>query len=148
MIFCYFATIIQLYVRINQHFIDPGCQRVKASMVCLAADLWLKFEEKVEISRNWTYWETGLRRCSCTIAYSFTISYECLVASQRNRTFIFKNSGDTKAVKKIKKDVNFHLAINNLKGHAIENSYKLLVFIIESRIHIHVDADWELGHQL
>ena len=46
------------------------------------------------------------------------------------------------------KDVNFHLAINNLKGHAIENSYKLLVFIIESRIHIHVGADWELGHQL
>ena len=70
------------------------------------------------------------------------------MASQRNRTFIFKNSGDTKAVKKIMNDVNFHLAINNLKGHAIENSYKLLVFIIESRIHIHVDADWELGHQL
>ena len=58
-------------VRINQQFIDPRCQHEKASLVCISADLWLKFAAKADIWRNWTYWENGLRRYCCRTALRF-----------------------------------------------------------------------------
>ena len=82
------VVVRHFLVRINQQLIDPGCQHKKASLVCIAADLWLNFAAKVDISR---FQQDILRNWSATVLlpYSFTISCGGLVASLRNRVIFF-----------------------------------------------------------
>ena len=77
----------------------------------------------------------------CKIGLTCWVFKKCKTIHQKSIKLEPKRSDQCSDID-IMRAVDFHIATELLKGHAIENRHKLIVYIVELRI----GADWELVH--